>query len=172
MLEIRAWLRLNPQLGVNAALLPNRSSNAMTRTNVAEHLHLAVHSAAKTIGSLDKRCISPHMIRHTTAMHLLQSGVDISVITLWLGHESPTTTHMYVEADLVITRVYRTSGLTLMEYRYGEPIGLYVGRNGFCRAAYCPLAMRAGSGEAYQPAVPIRRGRHWPLCRGRASRWA
>jgi site-specific recombinase XerD len=35
-------------------------------------------------------------------MHLLQSGVDISVIALWLGHESPTTTHMYVEADLAM----------------------------------------------------------------------
>jgi integrase len=42
------------------------------------------------------------MIRHTTAMHLLQSGVDISVIALWLGHESPATTHQYVEADLAM----------------------------------------------------------------------
>lgn len=100
--EIRAWLRLNPQMGIHAALIPNHSGNAMTRTNVAERLHLAVCSAAKTVGSLDKRCISPHTIRHTTAMHLLQSGVDISVIALWLGHESPTTTHMYVEADLAM----------------------------------------------------------------------
>ena len=35
-------------------------------------------------------------------MHLLQSGVDITVIALWLGHESPATTHMYVEADLTM----------------------------------------------------------------------
>ena len=41
-------------------------------------------------------------IRHTTAMHLLQSGVDITVIALWLGHESTQTTHMYVEADLAM----------------------------------------------------------------------
>jgi len=102
VLEIRAWLRLNPQMDVNAILLPNRSGNAMTRTNVAERLKLAVHSAAKTIDSLDKRCISPHTIRHSTAMHLLQSGVDISVIALWLGHENPTTTHMYIEADMAM----------------------------------------------------------------------
>ena len=44
--------------------------------------------------------VSPHTIRHTTAMHLLQSGVDLTVIALWLGHESPETTHQYVEADL------------------------------------------------------------------------
>jgi len=102
VLEIRAWLRLNPQMNAEAALLPNRSGNAMTRTNVEQRLHLAVQSAAKLISSLTKRGISPHTIRHTTAMHLLQSGVDISVIALWLGHERPTTTHMYVEADLAM----------------------------------------------------------------------
>ena len=41
-------------------------------------------------------------LRHTTAMDLLQAGVDITVIALWLGHESPTTTHAYVEADLAM----------------------------------------------------------------------
>ena len=49
-----------------------------------------------------KRVISPHTFRNTTAMHLLQSGVDITVIALWLGHESPATTHIYVEADLAM----------------------------------------------------------------------
>ena len=39
-------------------------------------------------------------VRHATAMHLLQGGVDITVIALWLGHESPATTHGYIEADL------------------------------------------------------------------------
>ena len=43
---------------------------------------------------------TPHTLRHTTAMHLLQSGVDITVIALWLGHESTNTTHRYVEANL------------------------------------------------------------------------
>ena len=49
-----------------------------------------------------KRHISPHTIRHSTAMHLLQAGVDLTVIALWLGHESTATTHMYVEADLAM----------------------------------------------------------------------
>jgi len=47
---------------------------------------------------------SPHTLRHTTAMHLLQSGVDITVIALWLGHESPVTTHMYIEADIAMKK--------------------------------------------------------------------
>lgn len=100
--EVRAWLKLNPQLGSTSALLPNRDGEAMTRDNVTKRLALAVRTAVKANGGLAQRRISPHTIRHTTAMHLLQSGVDISVIALWLGHESPTTTHHYVEADLAM----------------------------------------------------------------------
>ena len=74
----------------------------MTRANVTQRLNIAVARAAKEHRSLAKRSISPHTIRHTTAMHLLQSGVDFSVIALWLGHESTTTTHRYVEADLAM----------------------------------------------------------------------
>jgi len=100
--EIRAWLRLNPQLTNTDPLLPNRLNQPMTRANVTQRLALAVQAAAKHNPALAKRSISPHTIRHTVAMHLLQSGVDLSVIALWLGHESPTTTHMYVEADLTM----------------------------------------------------------------------
>jgi len=46
--------------------------------------------------------VSPHTFRHGTAMALLQSGVDIAVIALWLGHESIETTHKYVEADMAM----------------------------------------------------------------------
>jgi len=98
--EIRAWLRYNPTLGTDAALLPNRDGHAMTRGNVTQRLDIAVAKATEKFSSLSKRNISPHTIRHTTAMHLLQSGVAFSVIALWLGHESMTTTHRYVEANL------------------------------------------------------------------------
>jgi len=98
--EIQAWLLRNPSLREDAALLPNRDGHAMTRCNVTQRLNIAVARAAKVHSSLDKRSISPHTIRHTTAMHLLQSGVAFSVIALWLGHESTMTTHRYVQADL------------------------------------------------------------------------
>lgn len=100
--DLRAWLKLNPQLATTSALLPNRDGNAMTRSNVTQRLALAVRSAARVLPDLATRQISPHTIRHTTAMHLLQSGAGIEVIALWLGHESPTTTHHYVEADLAM----------------------------------------------------------------------
>jgi integrase len=52
--------------------------------------------------SLVTKRVSPHTLRHTSAMQLLQSGVPFNMIALWLGHESATTTHRYVEADLAM----------------------------------------------------------------------
>lgn len=99
---IRAWLKQNPNLGAGDPLLPTRNGQAMTRTNVSLRLAAAVQTASKRYPDLVSRAVSPHTIRHTTAMHLLQAGVDISVIALWLGHESPVTTHQYVQADLAM----------------------------------------------------------------------
>jgi site-specific recombinase XerD len=99
---VRAWLRFNPGLLPESPLLPNRHGHRMTRTNVAQRLALAVAAATVAMPSLRDRHISPHTIRHTTAMHLLQSGEPIGGIALWLGHESPTTTHQYIEANLAM----------------------------------------------------------------------
>jgi site-specific recombinase XerD len=120
---IRAWLRLNRQPGPDSPLLPTRAGRAMTRANVAQRVRLAVRAAATTQPHLAGRSISPHTIRHTTAMHLLQSGVDITVIALWLGHESPTTTHMYVEANLAMKAqaLARLAPPNVREVRYRPP---------------------------------------------------
>lgn len=99
---IRAWLRRNGNPGPDWPLLPTRKGNPMSRANVGQRLERAVDAAMASCPDLAKRSISPHTIRHTTAMHLLQAGVDISVIALWLGHESPSTTHMYIELDLAM----------------------------------------------------------------------
>ena len=93
---IRAWIKRNPQFDSDSPLLHNRDGQAMSRWNVMQRLDRAVQVATESCPELATRHISPHVIRHTTAMHLLQAGVDISVIALWLGHESPVTTHQYV----------------------------------------------------------------------------
>ncbi|MFI3121039.1 MAG: tyrosine-type recombinase/integrase [Methylococcaceae bacterium] len=98
-IKIRHWLAF-ANLKPEQALVPTRQGLPMTRSNVAERIALAVNLAANQCPQLQGRCVTPHTLRHTTAMHLLQAGVDITIIALWLGHESPVTTHGYIEADL------------------------------------------------------------------------
>jgi integrase/recombinase XerD len=65
-------------------------------------LQQAVRRAADALcPSLLTKRVTPHLVRHTCAMHLLQAGIDMAVIALWLGHESIETTHIYVEAGRV-----------------------------------------------------------------------
>jgi integrase/recombinase XerD len=101
--RIRQWIKEN-HLTPDAPLLPNRFGQPMTRSGVAWQLRQLVQRATPKMPSLRQRRISPHTLRHTTAMHLLQGGVSTEVIALWLGHESPNTTHLYVEADLTMKR--------------------------------------------------------------------
>ncbi len=97
--RLKEWLK-HFDSKPDAPLFPNRHDSALTRSGIENRLKEAVRRATRTCHSLSGRDVSPHVLRHTTAMHMLQSGVDISVIALWLGHESSSTTHMYVEADL------------------------------------------------------------------------
>ncbi|MCC6292168.1 MAG: tyrosine-type recombinase/integrase [Bryobacterales bacterium] len=96
---LKIWLDASPPLPDGPAF-PSARGVALSRDGVNYILQDAVRAAAKTCPTLAARRVTPHVLRHTTAMHLLQSGVDITVIALWLGHESPETTHIYVEADL------------------------------------------------------------------------
>lgn len=97
--QLRQWLQELPH-SATSPVFPSRSGSKLSRTNVTERLQLAVQTAGVAQPELKKCKVTPHIFRHSLAMHLLQAGVDINVIALWLGHESPATTHIYVEADL------------------------------------------------------------------------
>ena len=85
---LRQWLKQTDR-SPEKPLLPNARGGVMTRAGVAHRLRQAAAIAAVRNPSLLKCRISPHSIRHTTAMHLLQSGVDLSVIARWLDLEHP-----------------------------------------------------------------------------------
>ena len=82
----------------------NRHRTPLTRSGVTYIIDSCVRQAACKMPSLKNRRITPHTLRHTTAMHLLQSGVEINVIKSWLGHVSVVTTNKYVEIDLEMKR--------------------------------------------------------------------
>lgn len=127
---VRAWLVRNDGPDTASPLLPTREGTSMTRANAAQRLAIAVRHASLEHPELATMTISPHTLRHTTAMHLLQSGVDLSVIALWLGHESPSTTHQYVEADLAmkeqaLARLQPPSG-EIPRYRPPDELGEFL----------------------------------------------
>lgn len=78
----------------------NRCGRPVTRFGIHTLVERSVARALKAVPSLAAKRVSPHTIRHTTATHLLRSGVDINTIRAWLGHVSLTTTNVYAEVDL------------------------------------------------------------------------
>lgn len=78
----------------------NRRGQPITRFGIHALVERHAARAAKKVRSLADKRVSPHTIRHTTATHLLRSGVDINTIRVWLGHVSLDTTNVYAEVDL------------------------------------------------------------------------
>jgi integrase/recombinase XerD len=78
----------------------NRLGQPISRHGVHWMVRKYIRAVASSLPALSNRSISPHTIRHTTATHLLRSGVDINTIRAWLGHVSIDTTNIYAEVDL------------------------------------------------------------------------
>lgn len=98
---LQAWLK-EPAMGEGRFLFPNRRGGRFSNDGVQYLLAKHVATATKVCPSLQSKRVSPHVLRHTAAIELLQAGVDTTVIALWLGHESIETTHIYLEADLAM----------------------------------------------------------------------
>jgi len=98
---LRAWFQELGEYAPNIAF-PSVRGKPLSRDGVDYLLKQAVQRATDACPSLATTTVSPHVVRHTTAMHLLQAGVDIATIALWLGHESIETTHVYLQADLAM----------------------------------------------------------------------
>jgi site-specific recombinase XerD len=88
----------------DAPLFLNAHRKRLSRFGVLTILKRHVAAAAMQQPSLATKRISPHTMRHTAAMHLLQSGVELNVIKSWLGHVSITTTSQYIEIDMQMKR--------------------------------------------------------------------
>jgi site-specific recombinase XerD len=96
---LAAWMKDLPKLS-DPPLFPNARGSRLSAHGVHYLLAKHVATASSTCPSLKHKRVSPHVLRHTTAMDLLQQGVEQSVLALWLGHESIETTQVYLDANL------------------------------------------------------------------------
>lgn len=98
---LRIW---GKEIGTESerTVFPNSRGEQLSSDSVQYLLAKYVAEAVKQCPSLASKRVSPHVLRHTTAMQLLKSGVDLSVIAIWLGHESIETSQIYAKADLTM----------------------------------------------------------------------
>ena len=82
----------------------NARGSPLTRFGIRHILHKRVVQAQAKCPSLANKRVSPHTLRHTTAMHLLRSGNEVNMVSYWLGHADINTTHVYVEIDMEMKR--------------------------------------------------------------------
>jgi len=101
-------------------IFPTVRGTPMSRDAVERLVRKHTQSAARSCPELEVKRVTPHMLRHTAAMELLQAGVDRSVIALWLGHEQVETTQIYLHADMRMKEraLERTRPLGVKPVRY------------------------------------------------------
>lgn len=98
---LKIWLvELDP--ASDGPLFPTRSGRRPSRDAVERLVSKHATTAAGGCPSIKAKNVTPHILRHTAAMSLLKAGVDTSITALWLGHEAPETTQIYLHADMSI----------------------------------------------------------------------
>jgi len=96
--DIRAWLSVRPA-GLDIALFLNSAGRTMTRAGFEYILAKHVETAAVVQPSIGTKKVSPHVLRHSCALHMLQATRDVRKVALWLGHASLQSTEAYLRAD-------------------------------------------------------------------------
>jgi site-specific recombinase XerD len=122
---LRAWLRERGGLP-SEPLFPTRTGRRLSDDAVERRVAIYKDRAAQHCPSLAAKKLTPHTLRHTTAMSLLHAGVDVAVIALWLGHADTRSTQPYLHADMTIKEraLARTRPLSVKPGRYRPPDSL------------------------------------------------
>jgi site-specific recombinase XerD len=102
VIVLTAWIREQGEDDGKRILFPTARGGRLSADAVQHLVRKYAAAAQETCPSLTDKRVSPHVLRHTTAMELLLSGIDRTLIALWLGHESVETTQIYLDANLAI----------------------------------------------------------------------
>lgn len=116
---LREWLKAN-DTQPGSPLFPSRHGTPLSTDAVEWLVNKYASAAASRCPSLANKRVTPHVLRHSAAMFLREAGVDISVIALWLGHESIASTQIYMHADLAVKQraLDKTTPLEVAPNRY------------------------------------------------------
>jgi len=120
---LRAWMKYSA-CRPDAPLFPARGSNRpLSRSAICRLVAKHAAAAAQPCSSLAEKQPTPHTLRHTCAMRLLESGVDLATIALWLGHASLQSTNAYLHADMALKEraLARTAPVEARAGRYKAP---------------------------------------------------
>jgi len=119
---LRAWIA-ERRGAPSDPLFPSSTGRPLSRDAIERRISVHVAKAAETCPSLRSKHVTAHTLRHTCAMNLLQSGNDIAVIALWLGHEQVSTTSIYLHADMSQKEraIARTQPINATPGRYRAP---------------------------------------------------
>lgn len=98
---LKTWMQ-EPEVGITGLLCPTSRGTKLSADGVQYILKKHINSAGSQCPSLANKRVTPHSLRHTMAMELLQAGVEPVMIALWLGHESVATTQIYLHANLAL----------------------------------------------------------------------
>lgn len=126
---LKEWVR--ERCGEPAALLfPSSSGGKLSADALQRLVRKHVITAGQGCASLKEKRVTPHTLRHTAAMALLQRGVDLTVIALWLGHESTETTQIYLHADMQLKERAlahgNPSGVVPERFRAADPLIVFL----------------------------------------------
>ena len=119
---LRTWLR-ERQGQPEEPLFPTHTGRRLSSDAVERRVATHAAAAGRRAPALANKHLTPHVLRHTTAMQLLQAGVDTSVIALWLGHSDPRSTQAYLHADMSLKEkaLARTTPPSIRPGRYRPP---------------------------------------------------
>jgi len=122
---LKDWLQRHPGKPEDP-LFPSSRGGRMSADALQKLVSRHAAAASRGCPSLQKKCVTPHTLRHAAAMNLLTHGVDLTVIALWLGHESSETTQIYLHADMKLKERAlahtQPSGVTPARYKPTDPL--------------------------------------------------